>query len=202
MIQTLGVLNFPRFGCRCGLISIGDVLHRIDYQKVEGITVEEVQGMLSGPARSSVVLGFVKYRLRLRVNVRLSRETSQPLQVAPRRDSPLHAKPDPSAGPRQESPHRMRPSLDHYTTIYTSIAQPRAIEQARVVEPQRMAVGMAPPRLMNFRPNKHFSGGFAERLRRPTPTMQHPFMFSQYLSMTMGNGMAMGRPMAMGNFLL
>jgi hypothetical protein len=171
--------------------------------------VEDVQGILSGPARSSVVLGFVKFRLRLRVNVRLSRETSQPPQVAPRRDSPLRAKPaDPYAAPRQESPQRARPSLDHYTTIYTSIEQPRATEQPRVVEPQRMAVGMATPRLMNFRPNMQFSGGFAERLRRPTPTIQHPFMFSPYHSiavgngMALGNGMVMGRPMAMGNFLL
>ena len=164
---------------RCGLISVGDVLHRIDYQKVEGLSVDEVQGMLSGPVRSSVVLGFVKYRLRLRVNVRLSREVFQP---PPRRGSPARAKPtDPYA--RQETPNRGRP-LDNYTTIYASIEQPRAREQQRVLEPRRIPVGYATPRYMPValrpqQPNIQFSGPYGERLRRPFANMQ-PFMYSPY----------------------
>ena len=170
---------------------MGDVLHRIDYQKVENLSAEDVQGMLSGPARSSVVLGFVKYRLHLRVNVRLSREIPQQ-QSAPRRDSPIRPKPVDlyAAAPRQETPSRGRP-LDHYTTIYASIEQPRASEQPRVIEPQRVAAGnhfgMPTPRYMALRPSMQFSGPYGERLRRPTPLLQHPFMFSPYHSVAVGN---------------
>jgi hypothetical protein len=59
---------------RSCLISKGDILHRIDYQTVAGLSVEEAMALLNGPARSSVVLGIVKPKHRLRVNVRLQRE--------------------------------------------------------------------------------------------------------------------------------
>ncbi len=49
-------------------------MHRIDYQTVAGLSVEEAMALLNGPARSSVVLGIVKPKHRLRVNVRLQRE--------------------------------------------------------------------------------------------------------------------------------
>jgi hypothetical protein len=52
-------------------------LHKIDYQTVSGLSVEEAMALLNGPARSSVVLGIVKPKHRLRVNVRLQREQAR-----------------------------------------------------------------------------------------------------------------------------
>ena len=59
---------------RSCLISNGDILHKIDYQSVAGLSVEQAMSLLNGPAKSSVVLGIVKPKHRLRVNVRLQRE--------------------------------------------------------------------------------------------------------------------------------
>jgi hypothetical protein len=140
--------------------------------------------MLSGPVRSSVVLGFVKYRLHLHVNVRLSREISQ-LLPAPRRNSSTSSRSNAidrytASRPWQETPLRGQP-IDHYATIYASIEQPRAHEQPRVVEPQLAISG---PRYTALRQSMQFCGPYTydERLRRPAPVLQHPFMFSPYHS--------------------
>jgi hypothetical protein len=53
-------------------------LHKIDYKIVAGLSVEEAMALLNGPARSSVVLGIIKPKHRLRVNVRLQREQVRP----------------------------------------------------------------------------------------------------------------------------
>ncbi len=59
---------------RSCLISIGDILHKINYQPVAGLSAEQAASLLNGPPKSSVVLGIVKPKHKLRVNVRLQRE--------------------------------------------------------------------------------------------------------------------------------
>lgn len=59
---------------RSGLVVKGDLIHRIDYRTVSEMSLEEVLPLIEGPDKSSVVLGLIKPRYRLRVNVRLQRE--------------------------------------------------------------------------------------------------------------------------------
>eukprot|EP00960_Hanusia_phi_P059725 764271-Hanusia_phi.AAC.2 len=59
---------------RSGLVMKGDLLHRVDYQTLSELTVEQIRPLLKGPYMSSVVLGLIKPKYRLRVNVRLQRE--------------------------------------------------------------------------------------------------------------------------------
>ena len=59
---------------RSGLVTKGDLVHRLDYRTVSDMGVDEVRSLLQGPRLSSVVLGLIKPKYRLRVNVRLQRE--------------------------------------------------------------------------------------------------------------------------------
>ncbi|EKX38918.1 hypothetical protein GUITHDRAFT_115021 [Guillardia theta CCMP2712] len=59
---------------RSGLVMKGDLLHRVDYQTLAELTIEQIRPLLKGPYMSSVVLGLIKPKYRLRVNVRLQRE--------------------------------------------------------------------------------------------------------------------------------
>jgi C-terminal processing protease CtpA/Prc len=59
---------------RSGLVMKGDLLHRLDYRTVSEMSKDTVRPMLFGDRGSSIVLGLIKPKFRLRVNVRLQRE--------------------------------------------------------------------------------------------------------------------------------
>lgn len=52
----------------------GDLLHRLDYRTVSDMSADSVRPLLYGERGSSLVLGLIKPKFRLRVNVRLQRE--------------------------------------------------------------------------------------------------------------------------------